>query len=319
VDEAKPDLFARRQTLVAELAELRCEALAVYGESASDPDLTPFVGDVHLGASLVVVSREGEARLSYLTPMERDEAAATGLALSTPQELDLVRWQAQATEPAAYLAHVLRRSLELAGIAPGRVALAGHAPAGVIWGACAELAKGGWTWVPGNPLLQTVRKRKTAAELAGLRHAAAGTCAAMRGVARLLAAAEVHRNGHPDDGEVLWLEGAPLTVARVRREVGQILAAQGLEQPRGNLVAPGEEGAAPHTAGSPERVLRPSESLVVDLFPKGALFADCTRTFCVGPPPEPLARAFAALDKAHRAAHAGAVPGVRGWDLQEAV
>jgi len=66
-------------------------------------------------------------------------------------------------------------------------------------------------------------------------------------------------------------------------------------------------------------VLRAGESLIVDLFPRGRLFADCTRTFCVGTPPEMLARAhddvFAALQLAHRKARAGS----HGWDLQRAV
>jgi len=56
---------------------------------------------------------------------------------------------------------------------------------------------------------------------------------------------------------------------------------------------------------------------VVDLFPKGRLFSDCTRTFCVGAAPEALAAAHAAVHAALAAAHAGAVPGARGWSLQE--
>ena len=46
--------------------------------------------------------------------------------------------------------------------------------------------------------------------------------------------------------------------------------------------------------------LRAGESLVVDLYPRGRLFADCTRTFCVGEPPEALARAHALVRSARR-------------------
>jgi Xaa-Pro aminopeptidase len=183
----------------------------------------------------------------------------------------------------------------------------------VIQAACARLSKEGWTWVPGNSMILALRKRKTAAEVEAIRLAAAGTCEAFRAVARPLAEAQVM------DG-ALWLEGEPLRVARLRAEAGRALSALGLEQPKGNILAPGDEAGVPHSAGTDERVLRPHESIVVDLYPRGPLFfADCTRTFCVGEPPEPLARAWAAVRAALERAHQISAPGVRGWDVQEAV
>jgi Xaa-Pro aminopeptidase len=104
----------------------------------------------------------------------------------------------------------------------------------------------------------------------------------------------------------------------VRHEVAAALAAHGLEQPEGNIVAAGADGAVPHTSGRDERVLRAGESLVVDLYPKGGLFADCTRTFCVGRAPQALVEAHAAAHEALVAAHGSALPGERGWTLQEA-
>jgi Xaa-Pro aminopeptidase len=111
-------------------------------------------------------------------------------------------------------------------------------------------------------------------------------------------------------------------VARLRSEVGQVFASHGLEQPKGSILAPGEEGGIPHSAGTPERVLRAGESLIVDLFPRSSrhgLFADCTRTFCVGEPAPALRRAHALVLAALERAHLRARPGVRGWELQEEV
>jgi Xaa-Pro aminopeptidase len=306
----------RLDELSAGLAELGCEALLVLARTSQDPDLAPFVGSVHLGECQLVAPRGGLAHLAYLTPMERDEAAATGLALLTPEALDLTRWASEAPEPADHMARVAQKSLELAGIAPGRLALAGHGQAGVIVAACNRLTRDGWTFVPANGLVLAVRKRKTAAELDALRAASAATCAAMRAVAALLAAAVV-RDGR--DGGSLALEGEPLKVARLRDEVARVIAHHGLEQPKGNIIAPAEEGGVPHSTGTQDRVLRAGESLIVDLYPHGTLWSDCTRTFCVGTPPEPLARAWAAVRDAVETAHLRAVPGVRGWDLQETV
>jgi Xaa-Pro aminopeptidase len=137
----------------------------------------------------------------------------------------------------------------------------------------------------------------------------------MRRVADRLAAATVM------DDE-LWLEGERLTVARLRSEVGQVFASHGLEQPKGSILAPGEEGGVPHSAGTPERVLRAGESFIVDLFSRSSrhgLFADCTRTFCVGEPAPALRRAHALVLAALERAHLRARPGVRGWELQEEV
>ena len=305
-------MASRLADLSAGLAEMGCEALLVLARSAQDPDLAPFVGSVHLGECQLVAPRGGLAHLAYLTPMERDEAAATGLALITPEDLDLARRSSEAPEPQDLLAEVAAKALARAGLTPGRIALAGHGPAGVIQSACARLTRDGWIFVPGNGLVLILRKRKTPAELAGIRTAAEGTCTALRAVARLLAAATLR------DGE-LWLESEPLRVARLRAEVGETLSRLGLEQPRGNIIAPAEEGAVPHSTGTPDRILCAGESLIVDLFPRGTLFADCTRTFCVGPPAPALARAHAAVREALEEAHLRAAPGTRGWDIQETV
>jgi Xaa-Pro aminopeptidase len=307
-------MTSRPADLASGLGELGCRALLLYAPDSGDPDLGAFLrAPAHFGHSLLVAPAAGPARLCYLTDMERQEVAASGLTLLGPADLEVARLAGDFTELAPFLVRVAERALALCGVEPGRLALAGHGPAGVIQQLAAGLAEGGWRFTSGNPLVTTLRKRKEEGELAGIREAAAGTVAALRRVAELLASASTGVEGD------LQLSGERLTVGRLRREVALILAGRGLEQPRGNLVAPAEEGGIPHSQGSPERVLRAGEPLVVDLFPRGRLFADCTRTFCVGSPSEPLRRAWAAVHDALGVARAGARPGVRGWSLQEEV
>src|SRR6185503_16027521 len=295
------------------LGAMGCDALLVLASSARDSDLAPFVGSVHVHSSFLVAPRRGEAAFGYLSPMERDEAAASGLRLLTPEALDVARWARQGEPEEVMLANVLERALLLAGVAPGmRLALAGHAGAGLVQAVCVQLVESGWSFVPGHHLLLAVRKGKTAAELAEVERVARATGEAMRAVAALLAAAMTSEEGE------LWLESEPLRAARLRREVAAALVAHGLEQPEGNIVAAGAEGGVPHTSDGDERVLRAGEALVVDLYPKGALFADCTRTFCVGRAPEELIEAHSAVRDALAAAHAAALPGERGWTMQEA-
>jgi Xaa-Pro aminopeptidase len=308
-------MSARRSLadLDRDLAEMGCAALLVLASSSRDPDLAPFVGPVHLGGAFLVAPRGTGPFLGFLTPMEREEAAATGLALLEPAALEVGKRLEEGLPAPDFLAAVVARGLELAGVAPGRLALAGHGAAGVLWGAGFRLASRGFQLVAGNELTLLLRKTKSPPELAAARAAAAGTGEALRAVARLLAAAEARAGAGPE----LWLEGERLKVGRLRAEVARTLAASGLEQPEGNILAPGRDAAVPHSTGDDGRVLRSGEALVADLFPRGALFADCTRTFCVGRPPEPLQRAHGTVLEALAGAHREAAAGARGFALQE--
>ncbi len=301
--------------LERELSDRGCAALLIVAASSRDPDLASFVGPVHLGGSFLVLPRPAggtsHPRLGFLTPMERGEAARTGLALLAPGELEVERWLRERPRPPRFWGAVLTRALDITGVPAGRVALAGHLGAGHAVGFATDLGEAGYTLEDGHEVVRLIRKHKQPREIDSIRHAAVGTVAAFRHLAHLLARSEPAADG------TLALDGSPLTVGFLRQQVFRLLADHGLEQPEGNIIAPAEEGALPHSIGTDERVLRTGESLVVDLFPRGRLFADCTRTFCVGRPPEPLTRAHALVVEALERARAGARPGVRGWSLQE--
>jgi Xaa-Pro aminopeptidase len=300
-----------------ELADLGCGALLILAESARDPDLAHHTGAVHVGTALLVLPAGGAPRLGYFSPMERDEAAATGLGLLHPTDLDLPRARREGWPGERVLSTAAMAALAVCGVEPGRVAVAGRGPTGERHAACRHLEEEGWTVVPGDEAARRLRKTKGPDQLAAVRRAAAGTVAAYRAVAEALAAARGRGGGEPAPGDDLRSNGEPLTVGRLRRLIAVTLAQHGLEQPAGNIVAPGGEAAVPHSAGRNERVLRAGEALVVDLYPMAApCFADCTRTFCVGEPPAALRTAHAAVRDALALAHRGAVPGVRGWDLQ---
>jgi Xaa-Pro aminopeptidase len=287
-------------------------ALLVVGRSGDDADLARFAAGAKLGEAFVVQPIRGRPRLGFMTPMERDEAASTGLDLLTPEALDVARWARDGASAAATLAGVLARALQLCEVPFGPVALAGSWAAGPLVEASLSLARDGWILVTGSEIALRLRKEKTREEIDETSRVAKVTVAAFRDLAELLAGTMAR------DGE-LWLGGERLKIGSLKREIARRFAQAELSQPRGNIVAPAEEGGVPHTAGSPERVLRPGESLVVDLYPRGRLFADCTRTFCVGEPPAPLAAAHTAAREALLRAHAETRPGVTGWELQEVV
>lgn len=94
-------------------------------------------------------------------------------------------------------------------------------------------------------------------------------------VARLLAGAVVGQG-------TLWLGGRPLTIGRLRRAAEQEARSAGLSFPEGCLVSAGPAAANPHDYGDDSHRLCDGEPIVVDLFPRGALFSDMTRTFVPG-------------------------------------
>lgn len=97
--------------------------------------------------------------------------------------------------------------------------------------------------------------------------------------ARVLAAAVV-------DVESLWFRGELLRVGQLREAIGICFLEAGLRQPEGNLISTGANAAEPHHVGHDLAEIRASDAVVVDLFPKGELYSDCTRTFCIKAGPE---------------------------------
>jgi Xaa-Pro aminopeptidase len=286
-------------------------ALLVMASSSSDPDMAPFVGGAHLGECFLIArgADDGPPHLGFLTAMERQEAAATGCRALPPADLGLSELVERELTRGDLWAEILNRGLGAAEIVPGRIAVAGSPAAGVLLAASRALGEAGWELIDGGSLVRRLRKRKTDDELAEVRRVAGATVTAFERVASLLAGSAVR-------GAELWLHEERLTAGRLRGEVAAVLARHGLEQPEGNIVSAGAESAVPHTRGEDDRVLSAGESLIVDLFPRGRLFADCTRTFCVGQPPAALAAAhratFEVLEEAYRQSGAS----ISGWDLQ---
>ena len=308
--------WPRSSLLGALLAEENAEALVVLAGSSRDPDLQPFAGGARLGEACVV-AHGGGAWLVYFTSMEREEAAraeAEGVELVHPADFGMETLRREGKTHEEIVAAAVKAAFDRAGVGPGGVALAGRPAAGTAVALAVALEEAGWKKpVSGRGLTLALRRTKTAGEVDGIAFAAGATVEAFESVGWMLAGSSVR-----EDGE-LWSEEERLTVARVKARAAQVFAGHGLEQPESSIVAPAEEGATGHSTGTPDRVLRAGESIVVDLFPRGRLFADCTRTFCVGEPPEGLLRAHSLVLEALETSLEAVRPGVRGWTLHERV
>jgi Xaa-Pro aminopeptidase len=144
--------------------------------------------------------------------------------------------------------------------------------------------------------LRDLRARKSPAEIAALRDAAA-------------AIDRVH-------GQVPgWLRPGR-TEAEVAADIAVAIRAEGHVTADFTIVASGPNGASPHHTAS-DRVLQPGDTVVVDIggtMPSGYC-SDCTRTYAIGDPPAEVTAYYPVLQQAQQAACAAVRPGV----LAEAV
>lgn len=144
-----------------------------------------------------------------------------------------------------------------------------------------HLRSNGIELTPDSEFFDARRRRKNEHELAGMRRAQHAAEAGMRAAQAMLAAADV-------DGRTLMLDGDVLTSERLKAAIGQAF----IEHGSGAdiiIAAGGAQGAIGHDTGSGP--LEVSSPIVIDLGPRdleSGCFADMTRTFVVGEPPEEI-------------------------------
>jgi Xaa-Pro aminopeptidase len=142
------------------------------------------------------------------------------------------------------------------------------------------------------------RRRKSSAELEGIRRAQKAADAAMARAAELLRG------------------GGELTSESVRNEMIAVCREMGATLPSDVIVASGAAGAIGHDSGSGP--LRQGESIIIDIWPQddgSACYADMTRTFVIGDVPDEIAHWHALTREALEATRAAVGPGAHGSDI----
>ena len=153
------------------------------------------------------------------------------------------------------------------------------------------------------------RRVKNEAELEGIRRAQRASDAALAAVATLLREADVEDGGLVHDGE-------PLTCERLRRVAEVVIADHDASGEDLVIVSHGPQTADGHEWGSGQ--VRVGEPVLADIFPRdrgSACYADTTRTWCVGEPPEELLEYHKLSFEALQRTLAACRPGVSGREL----
>jgi Xaa-Pro aminopeptidase len=163
---------------------------------------------------------------------------------------------------------------------------------------------------PDEMVFRERRRRKSAAEMDGIRRAAHVACQAMTEAGRMLREAVI-------DGEALLLAGERLTAETVRARLREICARDRAPTPEDIIVRP----AGPHAAIGHDPGAGPLPAHIpieIDLWlqdERSSCWADMTRTFLRGEISESIAQLHALVLDAHERACRAVQPGVTGVEL----
>ena len=174
-----------------------------------------------------------------------------------------------------------------------------------------HLRANGITLTPDPKFFSDRRRVKNEAEIAGIRRAQKAAEAGMAAAKEMLARAKASNGSVTVDGE-------PLTSEMVKGAIRRAFTEHGVSSDD-FIVSHGAQTAIGHELGFGE--IAADEPVVIDLWPKdpeSACYADMTRTYVVGEPPDELVEYHRlvkeALDRSLEATKPG-VPGIEVFEL----
>ncbi len=261
------------------------DALLVLGPAEHNPPMYYLTGGGHISFAMLTKKR-GETPKIFCYPMEREEAARTGLPTGSmmvaPME-DLLKEAGGDMVRAEALR--FKRVLEEAGITGGRVGINGQMEVGTAWAVLMQVQK----LMPElelvgedsmNSVFIRAMETKEETEVERIRKMGKITTEVVRLTAEYLTSREV------GEDEVLINErGEPLKLGEVKQKIRLWIAERGAELPEGFIFAIGRDAGIPHSVGNDEDLMRLGQTIVYDIYPAeagGGYFYDFTRTWSLG-------------------------------------
>jgi Xaa-Pro aminopeptidase len=281
------------------MRERNLDALVVLGPDglgAANTAFTYFTGAHHVTNGTIVINKDGQATLVH-SPMERDEAALTGMTLVSVTDYKMPEIVRQMNgDRLAARVEFTRRLFNDLGI-DGRVGFYGLDSVGSSFAFLDALGREEFVEVVAefeNDILSEARKTKDASEVALIRQAC-------RLTSDVIGATRDFLRAHRTVGETLLKQdGTPLTIGDVKAFVRCEEAAIGLEDP-GFIFSIGRAAGVPHSAGTPSDLIKLGQTIVFDIFPRlpGSYHADITRTWCLGYAPDEVQEAYELVMHVH--------------------
>jgi Xaa-Pro aminopeptidase len=270
------------------MQEKNIDAILVTGSAQHNPAMVYLTGGGHM-TSADLIKPCGDEAVLYYNPMEREEAAASGLKTKNLVDYDWEDLVKQA-EGNGNKAKALRYKQMLAdlGITKGRVSVYGKGEVGTNFAVFSALqAVASELEIVGEDdresLMLAAMATKDSDEIERIREMGKITTAVVGQVADFL-------TSHKAKNEVLVkTDEQPLTIGDVKSKINLWLAERGVENPHGTIFAIGRDAGIPHSTGTPSDVMALGKTIVFDIFPceaGGGYHYDFTRTWCLGYAPD---------------------------------
>lgn len=256
----------------------------------------------------------GDDTLLLHYPMERDEAAASGVMTRSVHEFGHHEiFQRSASAPAAYGEFFDRvfRELEV----EGSVAFYGRVPVHIYFPLLEEVVRRGWSlYRSSEDLIQLARKTKDDWELQQIASVGERTELVVDAVRDRLRHARIVDDHLHHNGRVLTLGDLKHLVTAEIHRLGMI-------EDHETILSQGRDAAIPHSRGDAAAPVRIASPIVLDIFPAdrhSGYFFDLTRTFAIGAS-DRLVRIHADVLEAFETAASQMKAGTRASDYQKLV
>jgi Xaa-Pro aminopeptidase len=264
------------------MAERNIDAIIVEGPdglASVNSDYNYFVGGRKI-TGIVLKKRDEPAMLVY-GPMERQQAAETGLVLIPRDRWNIREIAQEFPDPFAAQVEYRRQMFTDLGIT-GRVGMYGTVQAGRSFALLAALAQ----QMPDleivaefeRNLISAARLTKDPEEIEQMREVGRKTSAVVQAVVDFIKA------GRAQGDTLVNSQGEVITIGHIHQLIRREVAAQGLEMPHGVIFAQGYDAGLPHAHGTETDPLKLGLPIVFDIYPRapGGYYHDMTRTFAIG-------------------------------------
>ncbi len=265
------------------MQEKGLDAILVIGPAQHNPAMVYLTGGGHL-TNADLIKKRGQSPVLFYSPMERDEAAKSGLVTRNLMEYNYTELLNQ-TNGDAQKASAKRYQLMLGelGIGQGNIGLYGRIEIGTYYSILSALQ----SELPGirlvgeasDSVLMLARMTKDAGEIQRIKKMGEITTQVVGMTADFITSHKVK------DGVMVTQNGEPLTVGVVKQRINLWLSERGAENPEDTIFAIGRDAGVPHSSGNPADPLKLGQTIVFDIYPceaGGGYFYDFTRTWCLG-------------------------------------
>ena len=276
------------------MKEADLDALLVLGPAAHNAPMAYFTGLAHLSVGFLLKIRDGKA-IHFHYPMEREEAAATGLETKDVYaDYDFPALLEQANRDSNMAQALLLEKALAEYKVHGRIGIYGKIEFGHALRTIDFLrSRLPDVEILGEDMLRSVitqaRVTKDDSEIERIRAMGRITTAVVGDVAGYLTSHNVK------DGYLANREGEQLTIGNVKRKINLWLAMRGAENPEGSIFAVGRDAGIPHSTGTDSDPIPVGQTIVFDIYPcetGGGYFYDFTRTWCLDHAPDEVLQIY---------------------------